>query len=97
MAVAAQHLDRLSHSPASPAWTIQVLTPPPPFTCNLGYTMIGVGIGRFSGTFNGITYKDVTATVSFKFTDAGEPGTSDTASYVIPLSDGTVVLRNSPW
>src|SRR5262249_38673125 len=34
----------------------------------------------------------VTATASFTFTDAGEPGTKDTASYVITLSNGTVVL-----
>src|SRR5206468_4076575 len=66
--------------------------PPPPFTVTLGDTMIGVGTGRFSGTFNGIKYQNVTATVTFKLTDAGEPGTSDTAYYKITLSDGTVVL-----
>src|SRR5207244_3514672 len=36
--------------------------------------------------------QNVTATVNFKLTDAGEPGTSDTAYYKITLSDGTVVL-----
>jgi hypothetical protein len=66
---------------------------PPPFTSNLGNTMIGVGIGTFSGTFNGVKYQKATATVQFKFTDAGEPGTNDTASYVVTLSDGTVVLN----
>jgi hypothetical protein len=65
---------------------------PPPSTANLGDTMIGEGTGRFSGTVNGVKYHNVTATVDFKFTDAGEPGTNDTASYKITLSDGTVVL-----
>jgi SdrD B-like domain len=65
--------------------------PPPPSTNGLGDTMIGVGTGRFTGTFNGVSYKNATATVEFTFTDAGEPGTSDTASYRITVN-GTVVL-----
>src|SRR5262249_13412524 len=49
--------------------------------------------GRFSGTFNGTKYQNVTATVEFTLTDAGEPGVNDTAKYKVTLSDGTVVLN----
>jgi hypothetical protein len=62
---------------------------PPPATADLGNRMIGVGTGRFSGTFNGTRYQNVSATVSFTLTDFGEPGTSDTAKYLITLNDGT--------
>jgi hypothetical protein len=43
-------------------------------------------VGEGTGTFNGQP-----ATISFTFVDAGEPGTSDTASVVI-TSGGTTVL-----
>ena len=50
-------------------------------------TLHGLGVGRFSGTFNGVTYKDVAAKIDFIFTDAGEPGTKDTAKYEIVVLD----------
>jgi len=53
-------------------------------------TLVGVGEGRFSGTFNGKTYKDVRAKIQFTFTDAGEPGTSDTANYKVIVLDANM-------
>jgi hypothetical protein len=53
-------------------------------------TLKGIGEGRFSGTFNGKTYKDVRAKIEFTFTDAGEPGTKDTANYRIIVLDANM-------
>jgi hypothetical protein len=54
-------------------------------------TLQGVGIGRFSGTFNGKTYKDVDAKIEFTLTDGGptkgEPGINDTSDYRIIVLD----------
>jgi hypothetical protein len=50
-------------------------------------TFIGMGEGRLNG--------DPGATIYFTFTDAGEPGTSDTASILIMDSGGTEVLEIS--
>ena len=47
-------------------------------------TFKGTGVGRYKN--------DHGATIEFEFTDAGEPGTSDTASIVIRDSNGNVVL-----
>jgi hypothetical protein len=67
---------------------------PPPFTANLMNTLIGAGVGEFSGTVGGVTYKKALATVTFILTDAGEPGTSDTASYIVTIiSNGLIVLN----
>jgi hypothetical protein len=59
--------------------------PPPPFTAGGPDTLVGKGVGLFSGTFKGQKYSRVQATISFILTDAGEPGTSDTASYIIMI------------
>jgi len=50
-------------------------------------TFIGTGTGRYNGVDG--------ATIEFTFTDAGEPGTVDTATYRITAADGTVVLEVS--
>jgi hypothetical protein len=47
--------------------------------------------GTGTGTYNGVAG----ATIAFTFTDAGEPGTSDVASYLITDASGTVVLSAS--
>lgn len=47
-------------------------------------TFKGTGVGRYKN--------DPGATIEFEFTDAGEPGTSDTASIVVRDSNGNVVL-----
>ena len=49
-------------------------------------TIVGTGVGTFNGT--------TSATIAFTFTDAGEPGTSDLASYLI-TAGSTVVLNSS--
>ena len=55
-------------------------------------TLQGVGDGRFSGTFNGKSYKDVDAKIEFTLTDGGptkgEPGINDTSNYRIIVLDG---------
>jgi hypothetical protein len=50
-------------------------------------TYSGSGTGRLNGVDG--------ATVDFIFTDAGEPGTNDTAAYTIYDSAGTLVLTAS--
>ncbi len=50
-------------------------------------TFIGMGEGRLNG--------DPGATISFTFTDAGEPGTADTATIAIFDPDGWQVLSIS--
>jgi hypothetical protein len=49
-------------------------------------TIVGTGVGLYNGT--------TSATISFTFTDAGEPGTSDLASYLI-TAGANVVLNAS--
>jgi len=51
-------------------------------------TLIGQGSGFCSGTFKGKKYSKADANISFIFIDAGEPGTSDTASYIITVLNG---------
>ena len=51
-------------------------------------TLVGEGLGRFSGTFNGQKYKMVDATIQFTLTDDGEPGITDTSDYRIVVLDG---------
>ncbi|MEA2709012.1 MAG: serine-aspartate repeat-containing protein [Phycisphaerales bacterium] len=55
-------------------------------------TLVGVGIGRFSGTFNGKSYFQVDAKIEFTLTDGGptkgEPGINDTSDYRIVVLDG---------
>jgi len=48
-------------------------------------TFVGTGTGKLNGVAG--------ATISFTFVDAGEPGTSDMATYVIKDKDGNVVLN----
>ena len=55
-------------------------------------TVIGFGTGRFSGEFAGKVYNNAPATISFIFTDAGEPGVNDTASYIVKMGN-TIVLN----
>ena len=50
-------------------------------------TFVGRGIGHYNGA-DGYT-------ISFTFTDAGEPGINDTADIVITAPNGNVVLRVS--
>jgi hypothetical protein len=50
-------------------------------------TYTGSGVGRFNGVSG--------ATIDFLFTDAGEPGTEDSASYTIHDADGNLVLTAS--
>lgn len=50
-------------------------------------TFIGKGAGKYDGVDG--------ATIEFTFTDAGEPGTGDTAAYLIRDVDGNVVLSVS--
>jgi len=47
--------------------------------------------GSATGSFNGVDG----ATINFVFTDAGEPGSNDTAAYTITDANGTVVLTAS--
>jgi hypothetical protein len=50
-------------------------------------TYSGSGVGRFNGVSG--------ATIDFVFTDAGEPGTGDFASYTIHDANGDLVLTAS--
>jgi hypothetical protein len=50
-------------------------------------TFVGTGTGRYNGVDG--------ATISFKFTDAGEPGKDDTAQMVITDASNNVVLNVS--
>ena len=51
---------------------------------NIFNTYVGAGTGLYDGVPG--------ATAAWTFTDAGEPGTSDTATYLIRDKDGNVVL-----
>jgi hypothetical protein len=55
-------------------------------------TFRGVGVGTFTGKFNGIRYNKALATIVFVFTDDGERGINDTASYKIMVGN-VVVLQ----
>jgi hypothetical protein len=50
-------------------------------------TYVGSGVGRLNGVSG--------ATIDFIFTDAGEPGTNDFASYTIHDADGNLILTAS--
>lgn len=50
-------------------------------------TYTGSGLGRFNGVSG--------ATINFVFTDAGEPGTNDFATYTIYDANGALVLTAS--
>jgi hypothetical protein len=53
---------------------------------NAGFdTYEGTGVGRYNGVDG--------ATASWRFTDAGEPGTSDTAQITIWDADGNQLLK----
>ncbi|MEN9881150.1 MAG: hypothetical protein RLZZ308_333, partial [Candidatus Parcubacteria bacterium] len=60
---------------------------PPKNTSNGFNTFTGGGVGRYDGTSG--------ATVSFVFTDNGEPGRKDTSSYLIKDVNGVTVLQVS--
>lgn len=51
-------------------------------------TLFGTGIGRFTGKVGLLSYKNVTAWVDFTFTDDGEPGVDDHATYRIWIDVG---------
>ena len=51
-------------------------------------TFVGTGTGKLNGVAG--------ATIEFTFVDAGEPGTSDTAAYLIKDKDGNTVLTVQP-
>ncbi|MEK7547005.1 MAG: SdrD B-like domain-containing protein [Patescibacteria group bacterium] len=60
---------------------------PPKNTANGFNTFTGVGIGRYDGISG--------ATLNFVFTDNGEPGRNDTASYLVKNIGGSTVLQVS--
>ena len=79
------HLDDTLQS-ADCTWDPTVGSPnPPPANFN---RFDGIGTGKFDGAAG--------ATIRFTLTDAGEPGTSDTAAYSISDASGTVVLQVPP-
>ena len=61
---------------------------PPKNTANGFNTFTGVGVGRYDGVAG--------ATLHFVFTDNGEPGRKDTASYLVQNVGGTTVLDVDP-
>jgi hypothetical protein len=71
---------------------------PPPFTAGGPDTMIGYGVGLFTGTVGTTRYNKATAHILFFFDDAGEPGVNDRAAYYIKIdSTGTVVLNTGDF
>jgi hypothetical protein len=60
-------------------------------TCSIDSAGVAIITGTGTGTYNNVAG----ATISFTFTDAGEPGTSDFASYLIKDSNGNTVLSAS--
>ena len=72
------HLEELTRGDCTRDPSINPYPPNAPFN-----TFDGVGIGRYNGAPG--------ATIVFKLTDAGEPGTNDKAAYSI-VSDTNVVL-----
>jgi hypothetical protein len=76
------HLDQLLSANCSNNPMINAGQPSAAFN-----TYVGSGVG----TFNGVPG----ATINFTFTDAGEPGSADVASYAIADADGNLVLSAS--
>ena len=76
------HLDTLSAASCSDDPSI---TPTPPTAGFNTYT------GKGTGTYNGVAG----ATAEWTFTDAGEPGTKDTATIKITDVNGNIVLNVS--
>jgi hypothetical protein len=73
------HLESLSNAFCSDNPSIEASQPYSGFN-----TYTGSGVGRLNGESG--------ATIEWRFTDAGEPGTDDFASYTIRDSDGNLVL-----
>lgn len=78
------HLEQLSTAFCSNDPTINPGQPAAGFN-----TFAGSGEGDYNGVAG--------ATIGFTFTDAGEPGTGDTATYTIQDADGNVVLSASGY
>jgi len=76
------HLETLESATCTDDPNIDPGHPAAPFD-----TYVGKGTGRYKGTPG--------YTIEFKFTDAGEPGTDDTAAITITAPDSTVVLNVS--
>jgi len=74
---------------------LNIQPPPPPFTLNGPDTLIGVGDGVYSGSFQGKRYSKEPAIITFILTDAGEPGTGDTSSYIITLKKSGIIVLNT--
>ena len=74
------HLTQLTRGECSNSPLIDSGQPPAPFE-----VYRGAGTGRYNG--------EPGATADWRFTDAGEPGTSDTAWFVIKDATGKTVLR----
>ena len=81
------HLENLTHVDCFETPIVQA----PPKSAPID-TLIGVGNGRFSGTFNGKSYDKVAAKIEFTLTDGGptkgEPGVNDTSDYRVIVLDG---------
>ena len=73
------HLEQLNTASCSDDPSINAGQPSTAFN-----TYKGSGVGRFNGV-SGFT-------IDFVFTDAGEPGTGDTAQYTIHDADGNLAL-----
>ena len=58
-------------------------------------TLVGIGEGVYSGSFQGHHYSKEPAILTFILTDAGEPGTSDTSSYIITLKSSGIIVLNT--
>jgi len=72
----------LTHLDTATCLDDPAIAPPPPAAPFDTY--IGTGTGRYNGVPG--------ATATWTFTDQGEPGSSDTATYTITDADGNVVL-----
>ena len=76
------HLDQLTSANCSDDPSIDPAPPDAGFN-----TFAGIGTGRLNNASG--------ATIDFVFTDAGEPGTSDTAVYTIRDRQGDIILTAS--
>lgn len=76
------HLDKLTYAQCTDDPAIGPAPPAAGFD-----TFVGTGTGRLNGVDG--------ATIGFKFTDAGEPGTSDTASIIVKDKNGNTVMTAS--
>jgi hypothetical protein len=76
------HLEQLNNAFCSNDRSIDAGKPAADFN-----TYTGSAVGRLNGVSG--------ATIEFKLTDAGEPGTSDFASYTIQDADGNLALSAS--